>query len=97
MNSVAVTSDFQLFSTVAGKFIALKGTVARLGSIKPFCRRLAFKCTSCENVFAVKLPDGKYIIPTACTLPGCQGRTFTPLRTHKLTKTIDWQQIRLQG
>ncbi|XP_067933139.1 DNA helicase MCM8-like [Watersipora subatra] len=79
-----------------GKFITLKGTVARLGSVKPFCTRMAFQCSSCDHIFSIRLTDGQYRTPTVCTLPGCTGHMFTPLRGHSLTKTIDWQQIRLQ-
>lgn len=85
------------FMYTLGKFIALKGTVARVGAVKPFCTKLAFTCTSCGNVFAIGLPDGRFVTPSICTFPGCQSYAFTPNRTHRLTQTIDWQQIRLQG
>lgn len=87
----------QLLYTVVGKFISLKGTVARVGAIKPLCTKLAFKCSACDSIFAVSLPDGRYSPPTACMLPGCQGHSFFPQRTHKLTTTVDWQRIRVQG
>ena len=71
--------------------------MARVGAVKPLCTRLAFQCAGCEQIFAIILPDGKYTVPAACSVPGCGSHNFTPQRTHRLTQTVDWQQIRLQG
>ncbi|OWF54901.1 DNA helicase MCM8-like [Mizuhopecten yessoensis] len=79
-----------------GKFISIKGTVVRVGNIKPLCTRLAFECNSCGMVQSVSLPDGKYVLPTKCPSQECRSKTFVPRRSSDLTQTIDWQTIRVQ-
>ncbi|XP_005096787.1 DNA helicase MCM8 [Aplysia californica] len=79
-----------------GKFVCVKGTVVRVGNIKPLCTTMAFQCASCSFIQAVSLPDGKYSVPTKCPADECRGRTFFPCRSHKKTETIDWQTIRVQ-
>lgn len=79
-----------------GKFVSIKGTVVRVGNIKPLCTRLAFECNSCGTVQSVALPDGKYILPTRCPAHECRSKTFVPRRSSDLTQTIDWQTIRVQ-
>ncbi|XP_033753343.1 DNA helicase MCM8-like [Pecten maximus] len=79
-----------------GKFVSIKGTVVRVGNIKPLCTRLAFECNSCGTVQSVSLPDGKYILPTRCPAHECRSKTFVPRRSSDLTQTIDWQTIRVQ-
>ena len=34
----------------AGKFVTIKGTVVRVGNIKPLCTVMAFKCASCSFI-----------------------------------------------
>ncbi|CAH3150664.1 unnamed protein product, partial [Porites evermanni] len=45
---------------------------------------------------AISLTDGKYAVPTKCSSVDCRGRSFTPERSSPLTKTIDWQTVRVQ-
>ena len=52
------------FASLSGKFVSVKGTVVRVSNIKPLCTQMAFQCTNCRHIQAVRLPDGKYIIPT---------------------------------
>ncbi|XP_076114313.1 DNA helicase MCM8-like isoform X2 [Mytilus galloprovincialis] len=79
-----------------GKFVSVKGTVVRVSNIKPLCTKLAFECVSCGNVQSVALPDGKYTVPTKCPSQDCKGKTFFAKRSSELTRTIDWQTIRVQ-
>ncbi|XP_059176311.1 DNA helicase MCM8-like [Physella acuta] len=79
-----------------GKFVSVKGTVVRVGNIKPLCTKMAFRCANCTYVQAITLPDGKYTVPTKCPADECRGRTFQSCRSDKLTETIDWQTIRVQ-
>ncbi|KAK3604621.1 hypothetical protein CHS0354_028978 [Potamilus streckersoni] len=79
-----------------GKFVSVKGTVVRVGSIKPLCTFLAFECNSCGTIQSVNLPDGKYVVPTKCPGEGCRSKTFHPKRSSSQTETIDWQTIRVQ-
>ncbi|CAG2189986.1 MCM8 [Mytilus edulis] len=78
-----------------GKFVSVKGTVVRVSNIKPLCTKLAFECVSCGNVQSVTLPDGKYTVPTKCPSQDCKGKTFFAKRSSELTRTIDWQTIRI--
>lgn len=34
--------------SIAGKFVTVKGTVARVGNIKPMCTTMAFECLTCQ-------------------------------------------------
>ncbi|GFS16563.1 DNA helicase MCM8-like [Elysia marginata] len=77
-----------------GKFVTIKGTVVRVGNIKPLCTVMGFRCASCSYVQAVNLPDGKYTLPTSCPVDECRGRTFFSCRSDAQTRTIDWQTIR---
>ncbi|XP_066495222.1 DNA helicase MCM8 isoform X2 [Tiliqua scincoides] len=79
-----------------GKYVALRGTVVRVGNIKPLCTKMAFICSACGNVQSFPLPDGKYTLPTKCPLPVCHGRSFTPDRSSPYTVTVDWQSIKIQ-
>lgn len=79
-----------------GKFVSLKGTVVRVGNIKPLCTKLGFQCASCGYIQAVNLPDGKYTAPKSCPSEGCKARIFNPQRSSSVTEVIDWQTIRIQ-
>ncbi|XP_077169313.1 DNA helicase MCM8 isoform X2 [Paroedura picta] len=79
-----------------GKYIAVRGTVVRVSNIKPFCTKMAFRCSTCGNIQSVSLPDGKYTPPTKCPLRECHGRSFTAERSSPYTITVDWQSIKIQ-
>ncbi|XP_046848188.1 DNA helicase MCM8-like [Xenia sp. Carnegie-2017] len=79
-----------------GKFIAIHGTVVRLSSIKPMVSHMAFMCNTCKEIQVLPLPDGKFKLPTKCESDTCRGRSFNPLESSPLTKTIDWQTIKVQ-
>ena len=49
--------------SVAGKCISIQGTVVRVSNIKPLVTSMAFRCSLCQDVQAVALPDGKYTLP----------------------------------
>ncbi|XP_047500985.1 DNA helicase MCM8-like [Penaeus chinensis] len=79
-----------------GKLVSIKGTVVRVGSIKPLCTRLAFTCLGCSTVHGVTQTEGRYTVPSLCPVQNCRSRSFVPDRSHKLTHTVDWQSFRLQ-
>ncbi|XP_041352396.1 LOW QUALITY PROTEIN: DNA helicase MCM8-like [Gigantopelta aegis] len=79
-----------------GKFVCVKGTVVRVGNIKPLCMTMGFECAGCGTMQCVALPDGKYIMPTKCPSTECRSRLFIPKRSSSFTETIDWQTIRVQ-
>lgn len=47
-----------------GKYISVRGTVVRVGNIKPLCTKMAFRCAACGEIQSFPLPDGKYNLPT---------------------------------
>lgn len=77
-----------------GKYISVRGTVVRVGNIKPLCTKMAFRCAACGEIQSFPLPDGKYNLPTKCPVPACRGKSFAPLRSSPLTVTVDWQLIK---
>uniref|UniRef100_A0A6I8PEL4 DNA helicase MCM8 n=1 Tax=Ornithorhynchus anatinus TaxID=9258 RepID=A0A6I8PEL4_ORNAN len=79
-----------------GKFVALRGTVVRVGNIKPLCTKMAFLCAACGELQTISLPDGKYCLPTKCPVPECRGKSFLAQRSSPLTVTVDWQTIKIQ-
>lgn len=95
-NYVPITPLKHLKANYIGKFISVKGTVVRVGNIKPFVQKMAFTCTRCEEMQVLTLPDGKYYPPTRCTNEECRSKSFLPCRRSEETQTIDFQTIRLQ-
>ncbi|KAH0513946.1 DNA helicase MCM8 [Microtus ochrogaster] len=79
-----------------GKYISVRGTVVRVGNIKPLCTKMAFRCAACGEIQSFPLPDGKYNLPTKCPVPACRGKSFAPLCSSPLTVTVDWQLIKIQ-
>ncbi|XP_033102816.1 DNA helicase MCM8-like [Anneissia japonica] len=91
-----VTQLKNIKASYCGRFSAVKGTVVRVGNIKPICTRMAFQCNHCGDVQVLTLPDGRYTLPTKCLVTECKGRSFTPKRSSPLTETVDWQMIKVQ-
>eukprot|EP00795_Rhopilema_esculentum_P003026 gene3026-1294_t len=79
-----------------GKLVSVRGTVVRVGNVKPLATHMTFICTSCQAQQVIELIDGKYSTPTRCVSPECRARTFIPDRNSSYTKTIDSQVIKLQ-
>ena len=74
-------------------FVAIKGTVVRVGVIKPLVQGMIFECATCKLRIFRNFPDGCYSPPTGCE-GKCRGRHFVPQR--RSASTDDWQQIRIQ-
>uniref|UniRef100_UPI0009B3E28A DNA helicase MCM8 n=1 Tax=Monopterus albus TaxID=43700 RepID=UPI0009B3E28A len=85
-----------LRASVYGRLVCVRGTVVRVGSIRPFCTRMAFRCLTCSHTQSLALQHGKYATPTKCIQLECRGHSFTPIRSSPLTQTVDWQVIKLQ-
>jgi len=81
---------------LAGKFIAVRGTVVRAGNVRPLVVQGDFLCAHCGASQVVQFPDGKYSVPTSCPGAGCKSRTFELQRSSPGTRSVDWQKIRLQ-
>nr|VZH99060.1 unnamed protein product [Spirometra erinaceieuropaei] len=80
-----------------GRLVSIRGTVARLGPIKPLCIRLAFRCSVCENEQVLVLgEDGGFIQPTKCPEKGCRSKSFVPLFESASTQVVDTRSMILQ-
>jgi DNA helicase MCM8 len=77
-----------------GKFISIKGTVIKVGSIKPIVTDMVFKCTKCDLTQRIFFQDGKYSAPLSCVTLSCKSRTFNP--DLKGAETTDFQRIKVQ-
>eukprot|EP01117_Protostelium_nocturnum_P012324 TRINITY_DN4538_c0_g1_i1.p1 TRINITY_DN4538_c0_g1~~TRINITY_DN4538_c0_g1_i1.p1 ORF type:complete len:594 (+),score=185.27 TRINITY_DN4538_c0_g1_i1:244-1782(+) len=84
----------QLKSSCIGTFISVRGTVVRVGNVKPLVIELSFTCSKCSSSIPVKFKDGKYKLPEKCDTQGCKSKTFTP--DFNTAITIDSQRIKLQ-
>uniref|UniRef100_A0A3Q1EVT5 DNA helicase MCM8 n=1 Tax=Acanthochromis polyacanthus TaxID=80966 RepID=A0A3Q1EVT5_9TELE len=85
-----------LRASVFGRLVCVKGTVVRVGNIRPQCSRMAFRCLTCSQTLSLPLQHGKYATPTKCIQPGCRSRSFSPVHGSPLTHTVDWQIIKVQ-
>lgn len=74
--------------------MAIRGTVVRVGNIKPLVVQMDFKCSRCDSIVTAYFKDGKFKQPTKCSMPNCRSKTFLP--DHNSAVTIDWQKIRLE-
>jgi len=83
-----------LKASSVGRFVKLKGTVARVSNIKPVLTRMRFACTKCNSSQIVFFQDGKYVEPVRCVNRSCRSRRFNPDRSTAVT--VDWQKIRIQ-
>lgn len=95
-NYEPITSLKILKANYIGKFISVKGTIVRVGHVKPLVTRMGFKCSRCATSIVRAFPDGKFFAPTKCSTEGCRSKTFLPDRSSEDTKTVDFQTIRIQ-
>ncbi|CDS40159.1 dna replication licensing factor mcm8 [Echinococcus multilocularis] len=80
-----------------GNLVSLRATVARLGSIRPLCCRLCFRCALCESEQVVVLEEtGCFVNPTKCPTKGCRSKIFYPFFSSPSTLVIDTQIVLLQ-
>ncbi|KAI8999507.1 MCM2/3/5 family-domain-containing protein [Gaertneriomyces semiglobifer] len=85
-----------LKANLMGNFVATRGTVVRVSSIRPIINRMNFLCNACGEGRSIVLNDGQYKVPTKCARPGCKSRNFTVDKGPETSTSIDWQRIRLQ-
>ena len=90
----AKTKLKSLKANLIDKYFATKGTVVRVGNIRPMVLRMSFECGKCGESTMRHFEGGKYNPPVSCPTDGCRSRTFTPDRDGCCT--VDWQKIRLQ-
>lgn len=85
----------QLKSSCIGRLASVRGTVVRMGHIRPLITQLQFSCAKCGAKATCAFPDGRYAPPSKCPGgEGCRSRTFTPDRSTAVC--VDWQKVRVQ-
>jgi DNA helicase MCM8 len=89
-----ITPLRQLKSSCIGKLVSIRGTVIRVGNIKPLVTQTNFICSRCEATVKCYLKEGKYKVPSRCSSSQCKSRSFTPDLSS--VSTVDWQKIRIQ-
>lgn len=70
----------------------VKGTVIRVGNIRPLCCQMDFECIKCHGSSRIHMTQGKFKQPKKCSTGGCRSKTFLPIR--KSAVNVDWQRIR---
>ncbi|KAJ2781936.1 hypothetical protein H4R18_002577 [Coemansia javaensis] len=86
-----------LKSSIVGKLVTVRGTVVRTSPIKPLLVQAQFSCVRCGASQVVRVAEGKYEAPVKCATQGCKSRVFDVERAaDAATRTVDWQQIRIQ-
>lgn len=90
----AKTKLKSLKANLIDQYFATRGTVVRVGNIRPMVTRMHFQCSRCGESTVRHFEGGKYNPPTSCPTDGCRSRTFEPDRDG--CSTVDWQKIRLQ-
>ncbi|KAJ1679457.1 hypothetical protein EV182_002011, partial [Spiromyces aspiralis] len=92
-----ITHMKSLKSSMIGKLITIRGTVIRISPVRPLLVNATFECVKCKQTQTIPMVDGKYTTPSRCYRSNCRSKIFELSRNEDLdTKTIDWQQIRLQ-
>jgi DNA replicative helicase MCM subunit Mcm2 (Cdc46/Mcm family) len=74
--------------------IGFRGSVIRVGMIKPLFIQMDFVCNSCETRQIVQFSDGKFQLPLKCEGLQCKSKIFTPVKDSKDTIIVDNQRIR---
>lgn len=75
--------------------VSVRGTVTRVGAIRPLVLSASFKCAKCSHEETRNFVDGKYDAPTFCGSGGeCKGRSFE-LQRESAT-TVDLQELKVQ-
>ncbi|XP_031730088.1 DNA helicase MCM8-like [Anarrhichthys ocellatus] len=95
-NYEPLTALRTLRASVFGRLVCVRGTVVRLSNIRPMCTRMAFRCLGSSHMQSLALQQGKYATPTKCLQPDCRSRSFAPIRNSPLTRTVDFQIIKVQ-
>jgi DNA helicase MCM8 len=94
-----VSKFFCLYSKIfyplfKGKFVSIRGTVVRVGNIKPMVSQMDFQCVRCGVIFTCYFQDGKFKNPIKCPGSNCKNKIFEPI--YSTSRTADWQRIRIQ-
>ena len=77
-----------------GRFISLRGTAVRVGTVRPLIYQMAYLCLKCQQTIVIQASDGKYRIPSKCTTYNCAGKQFSPDRTSPETICRGFQKVK---
>lgn len=94
LNFEPFTAMRDLKGMTVGSFVAVRGTIVRVSTIRQQLVSMHFQCTRCSETQVVTFQDYKYSNPSSCPTDRCRSRTFSPLR--ETAETVDWQRIRVQ-
>ncbi|KAJ2254095.1 DNA replication licensing factor mcm8 [Coemansia sp. RSA 455] len=82
---------------LVGKLVTVRGTVVRTTPIRPLMVQAQFNCVRCGGSQIIPIVEGKYEVPVKCLAQGCRSKVFDFCRNVESgTRTVDWQQIRIQ-
>ena len=84
----------QVKSHLINKFVAIRGTVLRVSSIKVLVESIKFTCHLCQSEIKLSFIDGKWEQPNRCSSADCHSKIFNPEK--HTAKTAFYQRIRLQ-
>lgn len=77
-----------------GCLVTVKGTIIRMGPIRPLVEQMPFGCGKCGRSNTLKFADGIYKQPIVCPTTGCGNRLLHAEPEHAIM--INNQTIRLQ-
>lgn len=79
-----------------GRLVSVRGTIMGVGATQLQCTWLAFRCTNCSAEQTIKQIEGIMTVPKSCK-ERCKNRSgFIRLLSSTFTRTISFQNIRLQ-
>jgi len=78
------------------KFVSIRGTVTRVGSVRPLVKSMTFECGLCGHRETCAFPDGQYSPPVVCAGNDgrCRNQILNPDRSTAIA--VDWQLLRVQ-
>ncbi|KAA6384926.1 MAG: putative DNA helicase MCM8 [Streblomastix strix] len=81
-------------SNYINRFVSIKGTVVRVGPVRPLVIEATFVCLRCEARITMAFPEGRYRSPSKCLTDGCKSHIFNI--DKRSIQAVDWQKIRIQ-
>ncbi|KAA6403293.1 MAG: putative DNA helicase MCM8 [Streblomastix strix] len=81
-------------SNYINRFVSIKGTVVRVGPVRPLVIEATFVCLRCEARITMAFPEGRYRSPSKCYTDGCKSHIFNI--DKRSIQAVDWQKIRIQ-
>eukprot|EP01132_Coremiostelium_polycephalum_P006645 gene6645-8222_t len=83
-----------LNSSMIGKYVSIKGTIIRVGYVKPLVTNMTFNCAKCNEPQQKRFVEGRVVFPSQCLKRSCNSKLFEP--DYTTATTIDWQKVTIQ-